>query len=250
LRRRGAIFALVAAKAAAAGIIRRVGTAGGRGGLLAALAAFAVGCGSDGAESLDARVGYYRELGFFESERQQSDRELVEAIQTAHKKEWDEPISNDDPVADVLLLEFDTSRVWWQDLEADVLPGNAIYVDVFREWRRISRGAFQPTPIRERWHGEEGPVDVEFELNGKRVRLRPKWLHAWIDLNLLCRINRLIQETGFRYEALADEELGQTAFVVVLTEEEARRLESERGWEFEETCRADWLEDFVARYGP
>ena len=65
----------------------------------------------------------------------------------------------------------DKSRVWWEDGEGDITPGDEVYVRTLMAWSRISRGTFLPTNVREVWHKPiawpECKVKLEFLLNGR-----------------------------------------------------------------------------------
>jgi hypothetical protein len=47
------------------------------------------------------------------------------------------------------------------------------YLTTLTEWAQISRGAFAPEEIVERWHSEEGPADIEFVVGGAAPLRRP-----------------------------------------------------------------------------
>lgn len=218
-----------------------------------AMVVTALACGSesgstaDPGESLVESVGAFRSLGFFADEPRLDDAEVLERIQRAYQREWGESIEPDDPLADVYLLAADTGRVWWDDLEADALEGNGVYVDTLKAWGKISRGWFRPRQIREHWAGVEGPVTISYTSSGQRRELRPDWNDAWIDLNLVCQINRTLASNAGELAVVKTFE--QTAVVLALTPREREQLE-QRGWEFEDTCRAGWLDDFVRTWGP
>jgi hypothetical protein len=128
------------------------------------------------------------------------------------------------------LLEFDEDRAWWGDIEADALQGNDVYAQTLHAWGRISRGAFRPRGLEERWSGPESEATVRFEHHGRPREVRAEFLDGWIDLCVLPQLNRLIASSGKRFEVFAP--FDQTAFVVVLTRRERERLERDRGWEF------------------
>ncbi|MBE2319026.1 hypothetical protein DVA67_023835 [Solirubrobacter sp. CPCC 204708] len=118
--------------------------------------------------------------------------------------------------------------MWFSDIERDVLEGNDVYVSAFAEWARISRGAFEPRNVRERWRGERATISFELDGTAHSVRAAPQG--DFLDLCVLDGINRLID--GRRFEVhRADGALGQVAFVVALTAREKRALER-RDWAF------------------
>jgi len=194
-------------------------------------------------------VRYYRGLDFFSQYSDLSDEALAERLVTVIEDEWGqtftadpggprvvdewgETISSPDsvPFADLSLLRADSTRVWWEDTEADVCKRNQVYVETLRAWADISRGAFSPQNIIEAWEDEAGPVSVTFMLDGVERRLQPEYLDDYIDMGIVVPINGWIRKTGYAIELY--EAFDQTAFVVVLTPDEKRKLEQERSWRF------------------
>ena len=85
------------------------------------------------------------------------------------------------------------------------------------EWAQISR--------------DGGSIAVEFKLDGRPVRLKPRYDGDWLDLSILEPINRLIAPSGYQF--VVPKIWDQVAYVLALTAEEQARLASERGWEFD-----------------
>lgn len=177
-----------------------------------------------GHESLAAFVRAYQRFGFF-------DGVPPHALARAYEREYGEPPAIPRTRTDELeLLGFDRDRVWLSDIELDVLEGNDIYVDTFAEWARISRGAFAPREVRERWHGVDGPVTIGFTLDGRERTIEAAPQGDFLDLCVLPAINALID--GRQLELYhPDAGLGQVAFVVALSAKEKRALE-QHGWTF------------------
>lgn len=184
-------------------------------------------------------VRFFRELGFYAARAGRSDRQVASALRSrerARLRRQDAPASGApfDPAGphpDLDLLRWDEERVWWEDTESDVAPGNGVYVATFRRWAAISRGAFRPRRLREEWTADGLQVDVRFELDGAAQRLTSRDRSDYLDLGFLRKINRLVQGSGYRFELHAA--FDQTAFVTVLTAAEKRRLTRERGWRFQ-----------------
>jgi hypothetical protein len=122
------------------------------------------------------------------------------------------------------------TRVWWNDLEADVVDGNHVYEWAIAGWAAISVGAFEPGPITEAWQAGAGPVTVSFELAGEPQTLNPAFLDDWIDPMILTDINAMIAGSGRQFRLF--KAFGQDAYVLALTAEEQTALEA-RGWCFE-----------------
>lgn len=200
---------------------------------------------------------FYRPLGFFADRAPFSDQDLAEQLEAEHASalglgndlsplvgpgpkhsvagDWDEGIFGE-AHPEVVLLALDTSRVWWQDLEWDFVAGSDDFVRLLEQWSAISRGAFVPTNIREYWP-ENDRMYIEFELEGKTQRLVP-WAEEetagaeslqWVDIDLINVINYMIAGTGYSFHL--HEPFDQTAFLVVLDDEEVTKFEG-RGWIF------------------
>ncbi len=96
----------------------------------------------------------------------------------------------------------------------------------------LARGVCAPREIVERWHGEEGPADIEFVVGGrrrcvshpKRARRLPKHRDRLGDQP------PHIGHSGYHFAVCDD--LGMPSWVVALKREEEDRLRGERGWSF------------------
>lgn len=180
--------------------------------------------------SIAERAIAMREIGLFADRAALSDQALGTTIEQAVADAWGAPDEIPQNLLDLAVAEQDHARVWWRDLEADVVDGNDVYAETLAEWAEISVGAFEPTGITETWDGAEGPVIVEFDQNGTRRFLAPAYLEDWIDPGILVGINDLIAGSGRRFELYKS--FDQTAFLMALTDDERRALEA-RGWCFE-----------------
>jgi hypothetical protein len=183
----------------------------------------------DTTATLDERVHGLREAGLFADRADLTDAELAAEIERELTDSY-VGVDQQDPFVELLVAEQDPSRVWWADLEADVIDGNDVYPSVLDEWAQISVGAFAPSAIEESWAGPEGPVTVTFEHDGTTQSIEPAFLEDWIDPGIVVPINELIAPSGRRFELV--KAFDQTAFVMALTEDERAALES-RGWCFE-----------------
>jgi hypothetical protein len=120
---------------------------------------------------LIASARYFQGLGFYMAYLDLPEDALLYAIQEAVRLQWDEPlppeeVSRDLQLADMVLLLGDRTRVWWRDLEG-VFAGEDFYITSLTEWSAISRGAFSPEQIIERWHSDDGPAEIEFILGSQ-----------------------------------------------------------------------------------
>jgi hypothetical protein len=176
--------------------------------------------------SLEAFVRDYQAAGFFKGDSAQ-------AIRVAFEREWDEPPPLATRADELMLLGYDRERVWYEDIERDVIEGNDAYVEAFREWSGIAAGAFEPRDVSEAWAGEEGPVTIAFRLGGRRHEIKAAGQGDFLDLCVLTAgINPLIEETGRQFAVYRpDAMLGQRAFVVAITPRERAALQA-REWVF------------------
>ncbi|MEA2357100.1 MAG: hypothetical protein QOI62_360 [Solirubrobacteraceae bacterium] len=180
--------------------------------------------------SVEEFVRLYQRLGFFENERPE---DVVSRLDRAYRRDWGEEPRIRTRLDELALLGYGSHRVWFQDIERDVIEGNDEYALTLREWARISRGAFAPRRIREQWRSEEGPVTISFDLNGRARAVRAESQGDFLDLCVLTTgINPLIAKSGRQFAIYRpDAELGQMAFVLTITDRE-RRLLNKQGWVF------------------
>ncbi len=147
---------------------------------------------------------YFQTLGFYTEHLDLPNDPLLDAIREAVRWHWDGPlppeeVARDMQLADMILLLGDRSRVWWRDLEG-VFAGEDAYVTTLTEWATISRGAFAPEQIIERWHSEDGPADIEFMLGSQRYRAtHPNLRDDFLNIAIISDINRLIGDSGYHF---------------------------------------------------
>jgi hypothetical protein len=180
--------------------------------------------------TIGTRVVDLRRLGLFAGRTDTSDELLIEDVTRALADRWGDPADVPAPLLDLAIAEQDRGRVWWRDLEADVVEGNNAYVQTLREWSEISVEAFRPTDISETWAADSAPATVSYQLDGETKTLSPAYFEDWIDPGILVPINESIEASGRRFELY--KAFDQTALVMALTDQERRAFEG-RGWCFE-----------------
>ena len=131
-------------------------------------------------------------------------------------------------------LHLDENRILWVDLDDyydddDFCQDDNIKVETLQEWARISRGVFLPQNIAETWESEQGPILVNFTLNGVRCSIHVDYGISADPSMLTNEINPLILQTGYQFEI---RDLSPTVWVLVLTPDEKQRLEKEQFWKF------------------
>jgi hypothetical protein len=183
------------------------------------------------AELVDA-VRVYRRAGLF-ADSARTDEAVAVELAERHEDEWGEPLvppPADRPaqLTDILIMAADPTRVWWDDTEADVVPGNDAYVALVGELAAISGGAFAPVEVVERWDGEDGPVGVSITTSdGRRVEVSPRVDGEWLDVgSVVDGLNRLLPATGRRFWRADTGD--QTALVASLTDTERSIIEAGR----------------------
>jgi len=176
---------------------------------------------------------FYRSFGFFAQHAALTDEQLADELDRIRQEEWEWHLDPNTPMDQVILAGWDKDRVWWEDAYEWLGDVETMYRDALQGWARISRGAFRPTEIVETWSGPDGPVTVDFTMDGRRYRLSPEASGETLDTNILGAINGLIVPSGLRFVAVNTTD--QTTRLVVVTPAEQDAL-ARRGWPFE-----DWV---------
>ncbi len=172
-------------------------------------------------------VAFYKKQGYLNEYSEADLRKLYEVKYS--RKEATNPFQPSDAMSrysDLYVLELDRQRVWKGGYSRQLEQGKYGYADLLKEWAAISRGAFQPTDIREVWLGEQGPLKVEFMLAGKKRTLYPYVSGGAVDIWIVGHVNDMIRETGYQFE-IADA-YGDFYLVMMLRSAEKKLLEQER----------------------
>lgn len=176
-------------------------------------------------------VRYFQKMGFFEDLTGLSDRDTVARIRDRLNDLWDRPVFEitDDPQGiDMAVLATDRSRVFFKELEAAV-PGENVLAGVIKRLAAISDGAFAPEGVVENWLGERGPVELSFDLGGREESVVADGSKI-LDMSMIDQINELLFVTPYRLKVC--DNLDMEPFILMLTEQEAARLEAKRRWVF------------------
>ncbi len=137
----------------------------------------------------------------------------------------------DDPIQDLYLLSFDSTRALCDDLSfGDALqPKLDVYVGVVEYLAKISRGQFKPTEIKESWDSRKGPIRLTFQWQGQRRQLTVGVWEGYFDFRILLQLNHLLRESLYSFEMVP---LDDMLFVCMLKPDEKLRMERERGLSF------------------
>lgn len=178
-------------------------------------------------EPLNSRVNYFINIGLLD--KGQTPENLTQIIARNILEEWGEEFKHADPYADLLILKYGEAKIWWKDTEADVLNGNAVYVNTLKELAALTNGIFSPKNIVETWNSDTGPIKINFKQNGEHYEITPEYLEDYIDIDILKQINKLFPCSEYAFEMIAP--FDQTAFVLWLDKKTKDGL-IKRGWKF------------------
>lgn len=185
--------------------------------------------GAQSNESFGGRVKYYFELGLLGNKDKISLDAVTENIRQKYHEDWGGVGKTDGFLVDMHIIDYGSNKSWWKDTEADVLKGNNVYINTFKQWGAISDGVFLPKNIKENWMSDRGPIEVIFELNNTTHRFVPRYLDDYIDMAMLKKINKLLSKSENKFEMVLP--FDQSAFVLWLSRKEKIAL-LQRGWRF------------------
>jgi hypothetical protein len=181
-----------------------------------------------------------RQVGLFEKYKNLNDDELTKLlIEKAAKKyqtdgydEFNEifdPKNNPDFFG-LHVAELDETRVWWRDLEADVLNGNMVYAETVKEFGSLSGGYLKPDKVKEEWTSDEGPVKVSFWDSDTLRTFNLKANDDWYDTDFFKYLESSMANNGSPYKFYMHDQTGQDVFLIRLTEDEKEKLEKKMNW--------------------
>ncbi|MEM2921926.1 MAG: hypothetical protein QXF26_06385 [Candidatus Bathyarchaeia archaeon] len=199
-------------------------------------------------EHLIESIEYLRNLGFFEEHKNLTSEELFERIRRGEiGREWlnwwgpkelpsekrrkKQRAYYDESFAyDRYIACHDKRRVFFESMMR-YCPEDA-GVELLEKLAWISRGAFNPTEIREgriRHTKDYWTLPIYFKFGGKELRIK-LIRSAVLNLDLIAsQINELIKDTGYQYYTF-DRDFYENISILMLTEGEATRLVKDRSW--------------------
>lgn len=183
-------------------------------------------------ETLEQAVRFYRGMGFFAKDSQLSDSELGLKLSKACEQKYEAPLRpRGRPYGIDDLLALDEARVWEAEIESFYEAHENAYAEAIKALGAISRAAFNPEEVRETWSEDSDSVAVSYKCGGKDYRIESATSQSWIEIGqLLTYLNRALEGSGCRFESVSSI---SHVRVLVLTPDENRRLERERGWHFD-----------------
>lgn len=174
-------------------------------------------------------MAYYRPLGFFQDFADLSDAELA-----VHLEDLEATTGFDfDPLeltADLHILRWDTRRVWSEDPGLDIAPEQKAYERTIAAWADISRGAFRPERVTERWDGPEGPIWLELLVEGQGHAVEALHQPFMLDLEIVKDVNLILGHPELRL--YLSEGIDEIVSVMALFPEERVAIERDRGLAF------------------
>lgn len=174
-------------------------------------------------------VEFYRRFGFFGAYRKMSVEEVVDKLvelELAEGRVYDP----DELTADIQALRWDKVRVWTEDPFRKIVPEEKVYEETLGIWSKISRKAFEPEKVKERWESPQGGVWVEMMIHEHPYILEVLHQDYVVDLEIIKEINQLMLHPFLRFHIC--DAVDDIMSVLVLTPEERVQIERERGLVF------------------
>lgn len=191
-------------------------------------------------EKFKTAVTNLRQVGLFEDFKDLDDEQLtkllIEKAQQKYKVDgYDEFNEIFDPennahFFDLHVAELDDKRVWWGDLEADVLNGNNVYAMTVDKFGKLSGGYLRPDKIKEEWTTDEGPVKVSFWDSDTLRVFNLKFHDDWYDTDFFKHLESSMKNNGSPYQFYMHDQTGQDVFVIRLTADEKDKVEKKMNW--------------------
>lgn len=194
-------------------------------------------------ERFKAGVVNLRQAGLFEDYKSLSDDSLTQRLSSiaTQQRLWEvfdayeavsDSIRNDDYI-NLKIAQLDPKRVWWHDLEADVLNGNMVYVRAVKEFAELSGGFLQADQIKEEWESDNGPVHISFQ-DGKTLRaFQLKSNDDWYDEEFFDSMEKFMTANGSPYNFYIYIGTGQDVFIIRLNKLEKEMIEQKMHWKLE-----------------
>lgn len=191
-------------------------------------------------ERFKTAVVNLRQAGLFEDYKNLNDDELTKTLIEKAKKKYQtdgydefneifDPKNNSD-FFDLHVAELDETRVWWRDLEADILNGNKVYAETVKEFGILSGGYLKPDKVKEEWTSDEGPVKVSFWDSDTLRTFNLKANDDWYDTDFFKYLESSMTSNGSPFKFYMHDQTGQDVFVIRLTEDEKQKIEKKMGW--------------------
>ncbi|MCV9928715.1 hypothetical protein OIU83_13680 [Flavobacterium sp. LS1R49] len=182
-----------------------------------------------------------RKSGFFKNYEKLSNTEIFKKLHSIRKIEYSKLFEKEhDPgmeLDEFDLACLDDTKVIFIDLEAGVCKENKVYEEVINLHSKLTDYVFNPKNIKETWNSETGSIEVEFELDKKKINFKPEFRDDWLDEIVFRICKEKIKEKNIRIvDCLGDDGygFGQSIAIMRLTKEEQENLEKQFKWKFAE----------------
>lgn len=180
-----------------------------------------------------------RQVGLFEDYKSLSDDSLTQLLSSIAKEQhlWEvfevyDSIQDGDFI-NLKIAQLDPKRVWWHDLEADVLNGNMVYASTVKEFVELSGGYLRAEKIKEEWETDDGPVHISFQ-DGETLRaFQLRSIDDWYDEDFFSYMEKFMTANGSPYNFYIYIGTGQDVFLIRLTKAEKEMVEQKMRWKLE-----------------
>ena len=175
-------------------------------------------------------VGFFIGLNFFRDLGQTAEA-VADHLEREYRDEWGMPIDPQFHDVELLLLQYDRKRTYYDTWEADVGPGNAVYASLLRKIGELSSGTLRIENIEEIWPDDGRGARVAFIANGRRIELEMMAPDDRIDLKFFGAIRELVGGMSAIRPFITVS--GDFFELVMMTDGEKETIESARGWRFD-----------------
>ncbi|SHG39392.1 hypothetical protein SAMN04488109_0030 [Chryseolinea serpens] len=180
-----------------------------------------------------------RQAGLFEDYKSLSDDSLTQRLSSiaTERQLWEEfdvydSLQEEDYI-NLKIAQLDPKRVWWHDLEADVLNGNMVYASTVKEFVELSGGYLRAEQIKEEWETDNGPIHISFQDGDTLRAFQLKSYDDWYDEDFFNYMEKFMTANGSPYKFYVYIGTGQDAFVIRLTKAEKEMVEQKMRWKME-----------------
>lgn len=128
-----------------------------------------------------------------------------------------------------LLMRYGSDNMWQPEADFTVSPGAHAYRQLLLGLSDLSEGQFAPYDIDEQWRNEQGPVTVNFMLDGDSCQFTSESRSGALDMAVLASINALQKASEHRFECL---KVDDQAPAVLWLDKVQKAALIRRGWHF------------------
>lgn len=133
-----------------------------------------------------------------------------------------------------LALE-DKNKIFYFDLEGDVMKENLSYTYFLEEMKSFTLGHFSPSNIQESWETNGGPIVINYTCENKIFTFSPSYNDDWYDISeCMKQINEILKAKGYGIYTISAEFIsGQDVLFIFLSDTEKENLKERLGWQLD-----------------